>query len=106
MRTKSFQSYLEKRLDADEVAKIEAQALMEVKILKLIQDAISRAIAEYMKKNDIGFNELVKRLNSSPAHIAKIQKGEANLTVSSMAHILALLEKEPQDIFGDRKNRA
>jgi transcriptional regulator with XRE-family HTH domain len=99
MKTKSFQKYLEKRLNKDELAEIEAQAQLEVKILRSIQVAISDAMADYMKKNDVGFNELVRRLDSSPAHVAKIQKGEANLTVSSLAHILALLGKEPQELF-------
>lgn len=37
MKTKSFQEYLEKRLDKDEIAEIEEQALLEIKILKSIQ---------------------------------------------------------------------
>lgn len=102
-KTKSFQEYLEKRLDKDEIAEIEEQALLEVKILQSIQKSIADAMTDYMDENKIGFNELVRRLDSSPAHVAKIQKGEANLTVSSLAHILALLGKEPQDIFKKKK---
>lgn len=103
MKTKNFQSYLEKRLAKDELAEIEEQAEREIAILNSIQGAVSKAIADYMKKNNIGFNELVKRLDSSPAHVAKIQRGEANLTVSSLAHILALLGKEPHDVFRSKK---
>jgi hypothetical protein len=99
MKTKSFQSYLEKRLNKEEIAEIEKQAELEVKILKSIQGLISNAMAEYMETNNIGFNELVKRLDSSPSHVAKIQRGEANLTLSSLAHIFALLGKEPRDVF-------
>ena len=99
MKTKNFQNYLEKRLDKKEIKEIEAQARLEIKILKAIQESISAAMAEYMDKNNIGFNELVKRLDSSPSHVAKIQKGEANLTLSSMAHLFALLGKEPWEIF-------
>jgi len=99
MKTRSFQKYLEKRLDKEEIAEIEAQAQLEVKILRSIQRSISDAMADYMKKNDVGFNELVRRLDSSPAHIAKIQRGEANLTVASLAHLLALLGKEPREVF-------
>ena len=103
MKTKSFQKYLEKRLDKDEIAEIEEQALLEIKILQSMQKSISDAMTDYMNKNNIGFNELVRRLDTSPAHVAKIQKGEANLTVSSLAHILALLGKEPQDVFKNKK---
>lgn len=103
MKTKSFQELLEKRLTRDEIAEIEKQASLEAKILRYIQQSISDAMTDYMQKNDVGFNELVRRLNSSPAHVAKIQKGQANLTVASMAHILALLEKEPRDVFRNKK---
>ncbi len=103
MKTKSFKKYLEKRLNQEEIAEIEEQVQLEITILKSIQNAISSAMNDYMKKNKIGFNELVRRLDSSPAHVAKIQRGEANLTVSSLAHLLALLGKEPKDVFKNKK---
>jgi transcriptional regulator with XRE-family HTH domain len=104
MKTKSFQSYLEKRLDKLEIAELEQQAKLEIKILRSIQEGISEAMEDYMRKNDIGFNELVRRLDASPTQVAKIQRGEANLTLSSLAHLFALMGKEPQDIFRNRKN--
>jgi len=103
MKTKNFQSYLEKRLNKQEIKEIEDQAILEIKILKTIKEGISAAMAEYMTTNNIGFNELVKRLDSSPSHVAKMQKGEANLTLSSMAHLFALLGKEPQEVFKYKK---
>lgn len=103
MKTKSFQEYLEKRLNKEEIAEIEEQAELEIKILRSIQQLISDALADYMEKNKIGFNELVRRLDSSPSHVAKIQRGEANLTLSSLAHLFALLGKQPQDIFKIKK---
>lgn len=99
MKTKSFKKYLESRLNKEEIAEIKEQAHLEIKILKSIQSSISEALNDYMKKQRIGFNELVRRLDSSPTHIAKIQRGEANLTVSSLAHLLALLGKEPKDVL-------
>ncbi len=99
MKTKSFKKYLESRLNKEEIAEIEEQAHREIKILRILQKCISEALDEYMQKQRIGFNELVRRLDSSPSHVAKIQRGESNLTVSSLAHLLALLGKEPQDIF-------
>ena len=103
MKTKNFKSYLEKRLNQEEIAEIELQAKLEIKILNSIQQVISHAMEEYMEKNKIGFNELVRRLDSSPAHVAKIKRGEANLTLSSLAHLFAALGKEPQDVFKDKK---
>ena len=103
MKTKSFQKYLEKRLNKSEIAQIREQAHLEIRILKSIQRIISDTMNDYMKKNKIGFNELVRRLDSSPSHIAKIQRGEANLTLSSLAHLLALMGKEPKDVFKNKK---
>lgn len=103
MKTKNFKEYLEKRLDKKEIAEIEKQANLEIKILIYMKRFISDIIAEYMSDNKIGFNEFVKRLDSSPAHVAKIQRGEANLTLSSLAHLFASMDKKPSDIFKGRK---
>jgi transcriptional regulator with XRE-family HTH domain len=99
MKTKSFRKYLEKRLSAEDIATIRAQAELEVKALRFIQKFITDTIDSYMKENNIGFNELVRRLDWSPSKVAKIQRGEANLTMASMAHLFALLGKTPQEVF-------
>ena len=52
-----------------------------------------------MAKEKIGFNELVKRLGVSPSKVSKIQKGEANLTIASIAHISALLKRKARLVF-------
>ena len=99
MKTKSFKKYLEKRLDKNEIAEIKQQAQLEVKMLKSFQRMLADMMADYMKKNKIGFNELVRLLDSSPSQVAKIQRGEANLRLSSLAHLFALMGKEPKDVF-------
>jgi len=99
MKTKSFYDILEKRLTKEQIAEIERQAQLEVDILKSIQQVLSETMAEYMKKNDISFNEVVRRLSTSPSQVSKIQRGEANLTLASFAHLLALMGKEPKDLF-------
>jgi hypothetical protein len=103
MKTKSFKKYLETRLDKKEIAEIEEQARREARILKSIQHFITKALDEYMEKNKIGFNELVRRLDGSPSQVAKMQRGESNMTISSFAHICALLGKEPADVFKKKK---
>lgn len=95
MKLKNFQDLIEKRLTKKEIMEIEKRAEFEVKALRCLQKSISDAIANYMKKNNIGFNEMVKRLNSNPTQFLKIQRGNANLTLASLAHIAALLEQEP-----------
>ncbi len=103
MKTKSFQKYLEKRLDKDEIAEIKQQAQLEIRILRSIKNTLAETMADYMKKNKVGFNEIVRLLNTSPAQVSKIQRGEANLTISSLAHFFALMGKEPKDVFKNRK---
>ena len=43
MKTKSFQKYIEKRLTKEEIAEIENQVELEVKILRSIQKPIAEA---------------------------------------------------------------
>ncbi len=52
-----------------------------------------------MSEQKIGFNELVKRLGTSPSQIAKIQRGEANVTLATLAHFGSLIGKKPRVIF-------
>lgn len=99
MKLKDFQELLEQELSKEEIAEIEWQAELEVKALRALQKNIQDALKTYMKKNEIGFNEVVRRLNSTPAQVAKIQKGKANLTLASLAHFSALLGAEPNLTF-------
>jgi len=103
MKTKNFQQYLEKRLNKKEITEIKKQAQLEIKILCSIQRIISETMNDYMKKNKIGFNELVKRLDTSPSQVVKMQRGQANLTLSSLAHLFALMGKDPKDVFKNKK---
>ncbi len=102
MKLKNFQDLLEQKLTKDEIAEIEEQAELEVRALRSLQINVQKALASYMRKQKVGFNEVVRRLNSTPAQVAKIQKGEANLTLASLAHLSALLGAEPTLIFKKR----
>ena len=62
MKTKSFQQYLDKRLDKTEIADIEKFAALEMGFLQSLQEDISRAVAKYMREEQIGFNELEYKL--------------------------------------------
>lgn len=98
-KTKSFQKYIETRFSKQELAEIEAEAALEVRLLRSIQKMITDGLDEYMSKYKIGFNELARQLNWSPSEVAKMRRGEANLTLAGLAHLLALLGKDPNDIF-------
>ena len=99
MKLKNFQDLVEECLTKAEIAEIEQQAKSELKILRSMQKCLKDAMDDYMKKNNVGFNELVKRLHSNPRQVTKIQQGKANLTLASVAHIAALLGQEPHIIF-------
>lgn len=98
-KTKSFADYLKKRLDKKEITEIEKQASLECKALAELQHDVSTMLIKYMADEDIGFNEVVRRLHVSPTQANKIIKGEANLTLISIAHIAALLQKKPKLVF-------
>ena len=84
-----------------EIAQIEYQATIEFESLQALQKDIAQLITKYMTKEKMGFNDLVRRLDVSPTQISKIQKGEANLTLSSLAHLAALFNKRPHITFRD-----
>lgn len=102
MKLRNFQDLLEKRFSKEELEEIEHQAELEARALRSLQEGIKKILNDYMKKNDIGFNELVRRLNSNATQVSKIQRGQANLTLASLAHISALLGQEPSLIFKKR----
>ena len=99
MKRRTFQEYLTTRLNEDEIAEIKEQALREKNALQALQDGVASALENYMEKNDIGFNELVRKFDSTPAYVAKIRRTEANLTLASLAHLFALIGQEPHLIF-------
>lgn len=99
MKLKNFKDYLVERLDPKEIAQIEKQAKLEFQALISLQADISKVVVQYMIDEGIGFNELVRRLKMSSSQVIKIQKKEANLTLATIAHIGALLKKQPHIIF-------
>ena len=104
MKLKNFNDYLKTRLESKEIVKIKKQAKVEFQSLKNLQKDIALAIVEYKTKENISFNELVRRLGTSATQLEKIRKGEANLTLSSLAHISALLNKQPHIVFKQSNN--
>jgi len=101
-KTKSLQALAKKRLTKTELAEIDREVDLEIKVLKSLQSDITKAMNAYMKEQKIGFNELVKSLDVSPAHIAKIKRGDANLTLASIARLFALLGQEPHLVFSKK----
>lgn len=99
MKVKSFQSYLKLRLKKQEMEELESQVDAEYQMLQSLQDNVSQVIAEYMAKEKIGFNELMRRLGVGPSTVAKLQKGESNLTLATVAHLSATMKKKVRLVF-------
>ncbi len=99
MIRKNFDDYIKTRFSKEKIAEIEKRAKREKKLLDAWQANISQSIHDYMEKNNVGFNDLVRILNVSPTQVAKIQKGQANLTLATMAHIFSTLNQQPQFVF-------
>ena len=91
MKVKSFKEHLEKRLNKKDIADIEAAAQIEFEAIKMLQNDISTSIIHYMADNNIGFNDLVKKMGKSPTQVSKIIKGEANLTLATIAQLYAIM---------------
>jgi len=103
MQIKNFEELVEKYLTKEEIAEVKVQAHREVAMYDSMQKAIQQGVEEYMTKNKVGFNEVVRRLHASPAHVAKIRRGEANLTMSSMIRLFSTLNIDPATVFGGKK---
>ena len=99
MKLRNFRDHLSNRLDKREIVELERQAQIEYESLKLLQHDVAAVLAQHMEEEGIGFNELVRRLGISPTQMARISKGEANLTLSSLAHIAGLLGKRAHLVF-------
>ena len=102
-QTKSFDELAIKRLGIEKYEEICKKVDQEARILMAIQKFIKSSVEEYMVDNEVGFNELVRRLHVSPTYVSKMRKGQANLTLTSFARLMATLGKEPQDLFGGKK---
>ncbi len=99
MKLKSYLGLLDQQQSDPNLKR---QAQHEARVLRTLQLNIKRALLSYMKKHKIGFNEVVRRLNSTPDQVAKIQKNEANLTLASLAYLSALLGTESTLTFKKR----
>jgi len=87
------------RLTKSEIKKQDKIIKAEAKALKAMQKAIVRAVTDYMAKEDIGINELTRRLDTSSRQTSRIMKGEANITLATIAHLASLMKKSPKIIF-------
>lgn len=91
MKTKIFEAHLTSRLSKQEIYDIEKAAKIEHESLQMLQNDVSKAVTDYMTQNKVGFNDLVRTLGKSPTQVSKIIKGEANLTLATVAQLYAFM---------------
>jgi hypothetical protein len=98
----SFENYSDIRnemFSAEEIARLDASAEAEIQAIKSLQESISAAVAQYMATEKIGFNELTRRLEVSTRITSKLVRGNANLSMGTIAHLSALIGKKPRIVF-------
>lgn len=101
-QAKKFESYEDIRrqlMTAKEIASQNAEVEREIDALRSMQDSVTKAVAGFMTANDIGFNELTRRLKTSTRQSSKILKGEANITLATLAELASVMGKKARIIF-------
>jgi len=95
MQTRKFEDLAREILDEGQIKESKKKVKIELDAMKNISNEIKYA----MHDEHIGFNELVKKLNTSPTQINKVLKGNANLTLNSLFKICFALKIKPVITF-------
>jgi hypothetical protein len=86
--------FISEHYSKDEAADIRADAQEEFAQLQALQEDVTRIIAQYMAREKIGFNEMVRRLGISPSQFSRIERGDGN--IDKKRFNLVVLEKIAQ----------
>jgi len=86
-------------LSPEERAEVDRQADKMIAAMRELQESVSSAVASYMAKEKIGFNELTLRLDTCSRPTSRLLKGEANLTMASIAELAAVMGKKARVVF-------
>jgi len=93
------------RLTTEQIKKIDREAADELAALKAMQESLTREIAAYMARESIGIVELTKRLETSTRQTSRIMKGEANVTLATVAEVAIQMGKVPKLVFDEPKTK-
>lgn len=74
---------------------IHRRAVRRSQIRRALSETISKSVVQYMAREKIGFNELTRRLHMSSATTSKILRGDANLTLDTLAAVAVVLGLTP-----------
>ncbi len=94
-KTKNFETLAKELLTKEQIEKANFNAQIRYQMMT----EVSARVKKEMEINNIGFNELVKHMGTSPTQINKILNGSANITIDSLAKVCAVFDIEPHIIF-------
>ncbi len=94
------------RLGTKERNRIDLEASAELGALKAMQELLIEEMKAFMIKEGIGIVELTKRLETSTRQTSRIMKGEANVTLATLAEVAIHIGKVPRIVFEDFKQPA
>lgn len=94
-----FEEIRRSRLTSKEIKLQDSEIALEVAALQSMQECISAELARYMAEEGIGINELTRRLNTSSRQTSRIMKGEANITLATLAEVAGVIGVKARIIF-------
>jgi transcriptional regulator with XRE-family HTH domain len=94
-----FEEIRRNRLTSKEMKLQDAEVALEVAALQSMQECISTELARYMAEEGIGINELTRRLNTSSRQTSRIMKGEANITLATLAEVAGVIGVKARIVF-------
>ena len=87
MNYPKLSEFISENYSSEDSASMRTAVAEEFEQLQSLQEDVTRLIAQYMAREKIGFNEVVRRLGISPSQFSKIQRGSGNITLATLAHI-------------------
>ena len=103
LQTGDFQELAEKLVGKEKAAELKKEAHREAEILRAMHKLITSSVEEYMQDQQVGFNELARRLKLSPTYVSRMRKGQANLTFGTFAQVMGILGKEASEFLKIKK---
>ena len=91
MKTRNFEELAREILTDEQIQESKQKVRLEIEMMNTIANEIKIA----MQKEHIGFNELAKKLKTSPTQISRILKGNTNLTLNSLFRVCSILKIKP-----------
>ena len=92
MRAKKL---IESQLSEDEIKEAKLEALLIKQAIDSLKESIAQEVNNILETKKMGFNDLKRELDISSATLAKIVKGEGNVTLETVALLSAVSGKRP-----------